>query len=120
MPKKSNPEEQPEVVEVTEESTEEVTEESTEEVTETPEELTEEVVELFGDELLYDDRDESVGVKFRDAELLGIPLRIVVSKRYIEEGKVEFCTRRDREKWLVDRDEIFKEFNKIKKSEMGQ
>ncbi len=79
--------------------------------------LTNEVIETLGDVVLYDDREESVGVKFRDAELLGIPLRIVVSKRYIEEGKVEFCTRRDREKWLVDRDKVYEVYKEIKKRE---
>lgn len=79
--------------------------------------LTQEVIELMGKVVLYDDRDESVGVKFRDAELLGIPLRIVVSKRYIEEGKVEFCTRKNREKWLVDQDKILEEYNVIKDRE---
>lgn len=76
--------------------------------------LTNEVIELLGKVVLYDDRDESVGVKFRDAELLGIPLRIVVSKRYIEDGKVEFCTRNNREKWLVDQNKIVETYNEIK------
>lgn len=79
--------------------------------------LTQEVIDSLGKDVLYDDREESVGVKFRDAELLGIPLRIVVSKRYIEEGKVEFCTRRDREKWLVDKNLILQEYNIIKRRE---
>ncbi|OQY38270.1 MAG: proline--tRNA ligase [Spirochaetaceae bacterium 4572_7] len=80
-------------------------------------ELTEEIIELIGDDVLYDDRDESVGIKFRDAELLGIPLRIVVSKRYIEDEQVEFCTRRERDKWLVDKKHIIEEYNIIKKRE---
>lgn len=79
--------------------------------------LTNEIMEALGKDVLYDDRDESVGVKFRDAELLGIPLRIVVSKRYIEEGKVEFCTRKDRQKWLVNQEEVIESYNKIKKCE---
>ncbi|MGL1890460.1 MAG: proline--tRNA ligase [Spirochaetaceae bacterium] len=79
--------------------------------------LTNRVIEMLGKVVLFDDRDESVGVKFRDAELLGIPLRIVVSKRYIEDGKVEFCTRKDREKWLVDLDKIEETYNSIKSRE---
>ncbi len=82
--------------------------------------LTADVIETLGKVVLFDDRDESVGVKFRDAELLGIPLRIVVSKRYIEEGKVEFCTRKDREKWLVDQDEILEAYNQIKDRESNK
>lgn len=79
--------------------------------------LTEEVIDKLGKDVLYDDREESVGVKFRDAELLGIPLRIVVSRRYIEEDKVEFCTRNDRKKWLVDKSCIMDEYNLIKNRE---
>ncbi|OCN04394.1 proline--tRNA ligase [Erysipelotrichaceae bacterium MTC7] len=45
-----------------------------------------------GVEVLYDDRDERVGVKFKDNELIGIPLRITVGKR-AGEGIVEFKTR---------------------------
>ncbi|TRZ78520.1 prolyl-tRNA synthetase [bacterium] len=42
-----------------------------------------------GIEVLYDDRDISAGVKFADADLIGIPYRIVVSKKTIEQDSVE-------------------------------
>ena len=48
-----------------------------------------------GVEVLYDDRDESPGVKFNDADLMGMPLRLTVSPRSLKEGGVEF-KRRDR------------------------
>jgi prolyl-tRNA synthetase len=51
-------------------------------------------LEGAGIEVLYDDRDESAGVKFADADLIGIPLRVTVSKRNLKEGKVE-VKRRD-------------------------
>ncbi|TMF24736.1 MAG: proline--tRNA ligase [Chloroflexi bacterium] len=44
-------------------------------------------------EVLYDDRDESAGVKFADADLIGIPLRVTVSKRTLKEDKVELKPR---------------------------
>ena len=40
-------------------------------------------------EVLYDDRDESAGVKFKDSDLIGIPLRIVVSEKTINKKSVE-------------------------------
>jgi prolyl-tRNA synthetase len=43
---------------------------------------------------LYDDRDARPGVKFADAELLGIPHRIVVGERGLENGKLEYRARR--------------------------
>ena len=46
-----------------------------------------------GFEVLYDDRDESAGVKLNDADLIGIPLRLVVSKRTLGEESVEWKLR---------------------------
>jgi prolyl-tRNA synthetase len=56
---------------------------------------------LYGDlsaagiEVLYDDRDARPGVKFADAELLGIPHRLVVAERGLESGNLEYRGRRD-------------------------
>jgi prolyl-tRNA synthetase len=50
-----------------------------------------------GIETLYDDRDARPGVKFADAELLGIPHRVVVGERGLETGKLEYRSRRDTE-----------------------
>jgi prolyl-tRNA synthetase len=48
-----------------------------------------------GIDVLLDDRDERPGVKFKDADLIGIPYRIVAGKK-LSEGKVEFVDRRTR------------------------
>jgi prolyl-tRNA synthetase len=48
-----------------------------------------------GIEVLYDDRDARPGVKFADAELLGVPHRLVVAERGLEAGKLEYRHRRD-------------------------
>ena len=48
-----------------------------------------------GIEVLYDDRDARPGVKFADAELLGIPHRLVVAERGLEAGRLEYRARRD-------------------------
>jgi prolyl-tRNA synthetase len=48
-----------------------------------------------GVEVLYDDRDVRPGPKFADAELLGIPHRVVVSERGLEAGRLEYRHRRD-------------------------
>jgi len=50
-----------------------------------------------GIEVLLDDRDARPGVKFADAELLGIPHRLVVAERGLEAGKLEYRQRRDTE-----------------------
>ena len=50
-------------------------------------------LEREGVEVLYDDRDDTAGVKFADADLIGIPLRLTVSRRTLKEGKVELKPR---------------------------
>ena len=54
-----------------------------------------------GIDVLYDDRDERPGVKFKDADLVGIPARIVVGAKSLADGKVEISLRRDRQKQMV-------------------
>jgi prolyl-tRNA synthetase len=54
-----------------------------------------------GLEVLFDDRDERAGVKFKDADLIGIPLRVVVGERNLAEGMVEVKERRSGEVRLV-------------------
>jgi prolyl-tRNA synthetase len=55
----------------------------------------------MGIEVLYDDRTESPGVKFNDADLLGIPVRITVSPRSLEKGSVEVKLRSEKKAELV-------------------
>ncbi len=54
-----------------------------------------------GVEVILDDRDERVGVKFKDADLIGIPLRVTVGPKSLAEGKVEFKERQGKESELV-------------------
>lgn len=60
-----------------------------------------EALQSAGIEVLYDDRNERPGVKFNDADLMGLPIRITVSKKSLENGGYEFKLRsnqsRDRE-----------------------
>ena len=54
-----------------------------------------------GLEVLFDDRDESPGVKFNDADLLGIPIRVTVSPRTLEQNSLEIKLRSEKESRLV-------------------
>ncbi len=71
------------------------------------EQLTEQL-EQAGFEVLLDDRDKktSAGVKFADMELMGLPHRIVVSERGMEQGMLEYKSRRAQESELVPADGI--------------
>jgi prolyl-tRNA synthetase len=61
---------------------------------------------LAGLEPLVDDRPESAGVKFADADLIGIPLRITVSERALKQGGVEFKRRSGGEPWIVGVEQV--------------
>lgn len=58
-----------------------------------------------GLEVLFDDRDARPGVKFADAELLGIPHRLVVSERGLGNGELEYRHRQDSESRNLKREE---------------
>ena len=59
----------------------------------------------MGLEVLFDDRDARPGVKFADAELLGIPHRLVVSERNLAAGELEYRHRRDPESRNLKREQ---------------
>jgi prolyl-tRNA synthetase len=63
-------------------------------VTETAEKLYVGLLEA-GIEVLYDDREASAGFKFKDADLIGIPFRLVVGKKGLDQGVVEITNRKD-------------------------
>jgi prolyl-tRNA synthetase len=58
-------------------------------------------LEAAGVEVLYDDRDERPGVKFKDADLIGIPLRVVIGGKGLAAGTIEVSLRRDKQKLPV-------------------
>ena len=58
-----------------------------------------------GVEVLYDDRRESLGTKFKDADLIGAPLRLTMTPRSLKNGGVEVKLRRERESRIVPADE---------------
>ncbi|MBA7466338.1 Proline--tRNA ligase [subsurface metagenome] len=74
-------------------------------VTATAENLYSEL-EAQGLEVLFDDRKESPGVKFNDADLLGIPIRVIISPRTLETNSVEIKRRSEKESQLVPLEEI--------------
>lgn len=72
-------------------------------------------LKALGLEIMIDDRNERAGVKFKDAELIGIPIRITVG-RDANENLVEFVTRSDNNKAKINADDVLQkireEFNK--------
>jgi len=64
------------------------------------------ILEQEGLEVLIDDRDERAGVKFKDADLIGIPVRITIGPKALQENKVEVKKRWEKEVELVEIDKV--------------
>lgn len=62
-------------------------------------------LEAAGVEVLLDDRNERAGFKFKDSDLLGIPMRITVGKDIVD-GNVEFKLRKEADKEIISVDEV--------------
>ena len=69
-----------------------------------------------GLDVLYDDRSESPGVKFNDADLIGLPIRITVGARSLQEGNVEVKLRNELDKMLIPADRLIDEILSLKKA----
>jgi len=65
-------------------------------------------LEKKGVEVLYDDRDASAGEKFADADLIGIPYRVVVSEKSLASGGVELKKRNEKDSRIVKASDIIK------------
>jgi prolyl-tRNA synthetase len=77
-------------------------------------------LEARGLEVLVDDRDERPGVKFKDADLIGIPCRVVVGEKNLEKGKVELKRRGEKESRLIEAAEAADELAGIVKAELAE
>jgi len=64
-------------------------------------------------DVLLDDRDESAGIKFADADLIGIPYRITIGRKTVE-GKIEIMERRTRKTYDIEIERVKDFFEKIK------
>jgi prolyl-tRNA synthetase len=62
-----------------------------------------------GADILIDDRPDTAGVKFNDADLLGIPLRVILGPKNLKNGKVEIKLRKTGESFLTDIPNLEKE-----------
>jgi prolyl-tRNA synthetase len=71
-----------------------------------------------GVEVLLDDRNERPGVKFKDADLIGYPLRVTVGAKAVEEGTVELKLRKNGEVQVISRDKALDVIRDIIDAEM--
>ena len=66
-----------------------------------------------GVEVIYDDRNVRAGAMFADADLLGVPVRIMVGPKNLKEGNIEMATRDKKVQMLVKKEDIIDETKKL-------
>ena len=71
------------------------------------------ILEEAGYEILFDDRNISAGSKFADSELMGIPIRIVISPRSLQNNEIEITIRKTGEKIMCLKGELLKTLKSI-------
>jgi prolyl-tRNA synthetase len=72
-----------------------------------------------GIEVLFDDRDDSPGVKFNDADLLGIPLRLTLSPRTLQSQSIETKWRTEKEAQLLPLENVTAEVNRLLREKLA-
>ncbi|MCE5304723.1 MAG: proline--tRNA ligase [Chloroherpetonaceae bacterium] len=72
-----------------------------------------EELQSSGFEVLWDDREESAGVKFNDADLIGIPIQIIISNKTIANGNAEIKLRQTNERLFISLENIIEELKEI-------
>lgn len=77
-------------------------------------------LKALGVEVVIDDRDERAGVKFKDADLIGYPLQVVIGKKTITENTIDVIHRKDKKKITVDGDKVANFINELVCKEMGE
>jgi prolyl-tRNA synthetase len=65
-----------------------------------------------GFDVLYDDRNERAGVKFKDADLVGCPVQLVVSQRHLSKGELEIKDRKTQDSFVVPKTEVIEKLSK--------
>ena len=66
-----------------------------------------------GYEVLYDDREETPGVKFNDADLIGLPVQLIIGPKNLENNKVEIKIRATGERKLVEIETLKEELESL-------
>jgi len=70
-------------------------------------------LQASGKEALLDDRDERAGVKFKDADLLGIPMQVVIGKEFLKTNNIELKIRKGNFKSSCDKENLIKQLKGI-------
>ncbi|HEX2982510.1 MAG TPA: His/Gly/Thr/Pro-type tRNA ligase C-terminal domain-containing protein, partial [Ignavibacteriales bacterium] len=67
-------------------------------------------------DVLFDDREAQAGFKFNDADLLGMPVQVIVGEKNMKENKVEVKARKTGEKFVVGLNELYAKVEELLKN----
>jgi prolyl-tRNA synthetase len=85
-----------------------------EKIMEMAKEIYRQLTEVQGIDVLFDDRDERAGVKFKDADLLGISQQVIIGKESLKKNTIELKIRRDNKKIIESKETVLGEIAKSK------
>ena len=68
-------------------------------------------------DVLHDDRIERAGIKFSDADLIGIPIQIIIGKNFTEKNQVSIKLRKEEKEFLIDKENIVKFIKEINEND---
>jgi prolyl-tRNA synthetase len=77
-------------------------------------------LESRGIDVLFDDREERPGVKFKDADLIGCPLRVTVGARGLKEGSIEVKWREKKETEKIPKDPVIEKIFEFFNNKLGK
>lgn len=63
-------------------------------------------LKLSGIDVIIDDRDKSAGIKFKDADLIGFPLQVIIGEKCLGQNKIEIKGRKTGQSTLIDKDKV--------------
>ena len=66
-----------------------------------------------GLDVILDDRPDRAGVKFKDADLIGFPIQVIIGEKNLEKGKVEVKVRKDKKTEITGKADIVKALKKL-------
>ncbi len=75
--------------------------------------LANEIYQKYGNDILFDDRSERAGVKFNDADLVGLPYQIIIGEKNAKDGKVELKERKSGQTRVLSKTELLEEIDRI-------
>ena len=64
-------------------------------------------------DVLFDDRNCGAGIKFNDADLMGMPIRVVISPKSLQNNEIEITIRKTKESYKVSYDNALREINSL-------